>query len=211
MKIKDFFDKNGYIAPTLCTIALAMNIYNIHKTEEIIEEREQMIKMLIEHEFDPFEQTVFVPLYLDEDQVIQIDGHLAYKPVNVVDSSYFEDGPCILFSNTEEVVTNGGEDFGEVVQDKDFSTKEGEFLPYQHILIVSEDNHDTWVNPQEYDGYESIGFGDVQDDIFYYTLYTNTETVKCTNYTVEDGKTKSLEFGTPVEKAKVLRKGLLRN
>ena len=206
MKIKDFFDKNGYIAPTLCTIALAMNIYNIHKTEEIIEEREQMIKMLIEHEFDPFEQTVFVPLYLDEDQVIQIDGHLAYKPVKVVDSSYFEDGPCILFSNTEEVVTNGGEDFGEVVQDKDFSTKEGEFLPYQHILIVSEDNHDTWVNPQEYDGYESIGFGDVQDDIFYYTLYTNTETVKCTNYTVEDGKTKSLEFGTPVEKAKVLRK-----
>ena len=206
MKIKEFFDKNGYIAPTLCTIALAMNIYNIHKTEEIIEEREQMIKMLTEHEFDLFEQTIHVPLYLDDDQVIQIDGHLAYKPVNVVDSSYFEDGPCILFSNTDEVVTNGGEDFGEVVQDKDFSTKEGEFLPYQHILIVSEDNHDTWVNPQEYDGYESIGFGDVQDDIFYYTLYTNTETVKCTNYTVEDGKTKSLEFGTPVEKAKVLRK-----
>ena len=206
MKIKDFFDKNGYIAPTLCTIALAMNIYNIHKTDEMIEEREQMIKMLTEHEFDPFEQTIHVPLYLDDDQVIQIDGHLAYKPVNVVDSSYFEDGPCILFSNTEEVVTNGGEDFGEVVQDKDFSTNEGEFLPYQHILIVSEDNHDTWVNPQEYDGYESIGFGDVQDDIFYYTLYTNTETVKCTNYTVEDGKTKSLEFGTPVEKAKVLRK-----
>ena len=206
MKIKEFFDKNGYIAPTLCTIALAMNIYNIHKTDELIEEREQMIKMLTEHEFDPFEQTIHVPLYLDDDQVIQIDGHLAYKPVNVVDSSYFEDGPCILFSNTEEVVTNGGEDFGEVVQDKDFSTKEGEFLPYQHILIVSEDNHDTWVNPQEYDGYESIGFGDVQDDIFYYTLYTNTETVKCTNYTVEDGKTKSLEFGTPVEKAKVLRK-----
>lgn len=28
MKIKEFFDKNGYIAPTLCTIALAMNIYN---------------------------------------------------------------------------------------------------------------------------------------------------------------------------------------
>ena len=206
MKIKEFFDKIGYIAPTLCTIALAMNIYNIHKTEEIIEEREQMIKMLTEHEFDLFEQTIHVPLYLDDDQVIQIDGHLAYKPVNVVDSSYFEDGPCILFSNTDEVVTNGGEDFGEVVQDKDFSTKEGEFLPYQHILIVSEDNHDTWVNPQEYDGYESIGFGDVQDDIFYYTLYTNTETVKCTNYTVEDGKTKSLEFGTPVEKAKVLRK-----
>lgn len=206
MKIKDFFDKNGYIAPTLCTIALAMNIYNIHKTDEMIEEREQMIKMLTEHEFDPFEQTIHVPLYLDDDQVIQIDGHLAYKPDSVVYSSYFEDGPCILFSNTEEVVTNGGEDFGEVVQDKDFSTKEGEFLPYQHILIVSEDNHDTWVNPQEYDGYESIGFGDVQDDIFYYTLYTNTETVKCTNYTVEDGKTKSLEFGTPVEKAKVLRK-----
>ena len=205
MKIKDFFDKNGYIAPTLCTIALAMNIYNIHKTEEIIEEREQMIKMLIEHEFDPFEQTVFVPLYLDEDQVIQIDGHLAYKPVNVVDSSYFEDGPCILFSNTEEVVTNGGEDFGEVVQDKDFSTKEGEFLPYQHVLIVPEDNYDACANPQEYDGYESIGFETVQNDI-YYILYTNTETVKCTNYTVEDGKTKSLEFGTPVEKAKVLRK-----
>ena len=53
MKIKDFFDKNGYIAPTLCTIALAMNIYNIHKTDEMIEEREQMIKMLTEHEFDP--------------------------------------------------------------------------------------------------------------------------------------------------------------
>ena len=206
MKIKEFFDKNGYIAPTLCTIALAMNIYNIHKTDELIEEREQMIKMLTEHEFDPFEQTVLVPLYLDDDQVIQIDGHLAYKPDSVVYSSYFEDGPCISFSNTEEVITNGVENFGEVVQDKDFSTKEGEFLPYQHILIVSEDNHDTWVNPQEYDGYESIGFGDVQDDIFYYTLYTNTETVKCTNYTVEDGKTKSLEFGTPVEKAKVLRK-----
>ena len=73
-------------------------------------------------------------------------------------------------------------------------------------MIVPEDNHDAWVNPQEYDGYESIGFGDVYDGIFYYTLYTNTETVKCTNYTVEDGKTKSLEFGTPVEKAKVLRK-----
>ena len=206
MKIKDFFDKNGYIAPTLCTIALAMNIYNIHKTDEMIEEREQMIKMLTEHEFDPFEQTVLVPLYLDDDQVIQIDGHLAYKPVSVVYSSYFEDGPCILFSNTEEVVTNGVENFGEVVQDKDFSTKEGEFLPYQHVLIVPEDNYDACANPQDYDGYESIGFGDVQDDIFYYTLYTNTETVKCTNYTVEDGKTKSLEFGTPVEKAKVLRK-----
>lgn len=206
MKIKDFFDKNGYIAPTLCTIALAMNIYNIHKTDEMIEEREQMIKMLTEHEFDPFEQTIHVPLYLDDDQVIQIDGHLAYKPVSVVYSSYFEDGPCILFSNTEEVVTNGVENFGEVVQDKDFSTKEGEFLPYQHVLIVPEDNYDACANPQDYDGYESIGFETVQDDIYYYVLYTNTETVKCTNYTVEDGKTKSLEFGTPVEKAKVLRK-----
>ena len=203
MKIKEFFDKNGYIAPTLCTIALAMNIYNIHKTDELIEEREQMIKMLTEHEFDPFEQTVLVPLYLDADQVIQIDGHLAYKPVSVVYSSYFEDGPCISFSNTEEVITNGGENFGEVVQDKDFSTKEGEFLPYQHVLIVPEDNYDACANPQEYDGYESIGFETVQNDI-YYILYTNTETVKCTNYTVEDGKTKSLEFGTPVEKAKVL-------
>lgn len=206
MKIKDFFDKNGYIAPTLCTIALAMNIYNIHKTDEMIEEREQMIKMLTEHEFDPFEQTIHVPLYLDDDQVIQIDGHLAYKPVSVVYSSYFEDGPCILFSNTEEVVTNGVENFGEVVQDKDFSTKEEEFLPYQHVLIVPEDNYDACANPQDYDGYESIGFETVQDDIYYYVLYTNTETVKCTNYTVEDGKTKSLEFGTPVEKAKVLRK-----
>ena len=205
MKIKDFFDKNGYIAPTLCTIALAMNIYNIHKTDEMIEEREQMIKMLTEHEFDPFEQTVLVPLYLDEDQVIQIDGHLAYKPVSVVYGSYFEDGPCISFSNTEEVITNGVEDFGEVVQDKDFSTKEGEFLPYQHILIVPEDNYDACANPQEYDGYESIGFETVQNGI-YYVLYTNTETVKCTNYTIEDGQTKSLEFGTPVEKAKVLRK-----
>ena len=205
MKIKEFFDKNGYIAPTLCTIALAMNIYNIHKTDELIEEREQMIKMLTEHEFDPFEQTVLVPLYLDDDQVIQIDGHLAYKPDSVVYSSYFEDGPCISFSNTEEVITNGVENFGEVVQDKDFSTKEGEFLPYQHVLIVPEDNYDACANPQEYDGYESIGFETVQNDI-YYILYTNTETVKCTNYTVEDGKTKSLEFGTPVEKAKVLRK-----
>ena len=205
MKIKEFFDKNGYIAPTLCTIALAMNIYNIHKTDELIEEREQMIKMLTEHEFDPFEQTVLVPLYLDEDQVIQIDGHLAYKPVSVVYGSYFEDGPCISFSNTEEVIANGVEDFGEVVQDKDFSTKEGEFLPYQHVLIVPEDNYDACANPQEYDGYESIGFETVQNDI-YYILYTNTETVKCTNYTVEDGQTKSLEFGTPVEKAKVLRK-----
>ncbi len=206
MKIKEFFDKNGYIAPTLCTIALAMNIYNIHKTDEMIEEREQMIKMLTEHEFDPFEQTIHVPLYLDDDQVIQIDGHLAYKPVSVVYSSYFEDGPCILFSNTEEVVTNGVENFGEVVQDKDFSTKEGEFLPYQHVLIVPEDNYDACANPQDYDGYESIGFETVQDDIYYYVLYANTETVKCTNYTVEDGQTKSLEFGTPVEKAKVLRK-----
>lgn len=206
MKIKDFFDKNGYIAPTLCTIALAMNIYNIHKTDEMIEKREQMIKMLTEHEFDPFEQTIHVPLYLDDDQVIQIDGHLAYKPVSVVYSSYFEDGPCILFSNTEEVITNGVENFGEVVQDKDFSTKEGEFLPYQHVLIVPEDNYDACANPQDYDGYESIGFETVQDDIYYYVLYANTETVKCTNYTVEDGQTKSLEFGTPVEKAKVLRK-----
>ena len=58
MKIKEYFDKNGYIAPTLCAISLALNIYNIysiHKTEERIEEREQMIKMLTEHEFDPFE------------------------------------------------------------------------------------------------------------------------------------------------------------
>ena len=206
MKIKEYFDKNGYIAPTLCAISLALNIYNIysiHKTEERIEEREQMIKMLTEHEFDPSEQTVLVPLYLDDDQVIQIDGHLAYKPDSVVYSSYFEDGPCISFSNTEEVITNGVENFGEVVQDKDFSTNEGEFLPYQHILIVPEDNYAACVNPQEYDGYESIGFEPAQG---YYTLYTNTETVKCTNYTVEDGKTKSLEFGTPVEKAKVLRK-----
>ena len=207
MKIKKYFDKNGYIAPTLCAIALAMNISNIHclnKTEERFEER---IKMLTEHEFDPFEQTVHVPVYLTDDQVMQIDGHLAYKPVSVVYSSYFEDGPCILFSNTEEVITNGGENFGEVVQDKDFSTKEGEFLPYQHILIVPEDNYDACANPQEYDGYESNGFDLVVDGVLsYYTIYTNTETVKCTNYTVEDGKTKSLEFGTPVEKAKVLRK-----
>ena len=205
MKIKEFLDKNGYIAPTLCTIALAMNIYNIHKTDELIEEREQMIKMLTEHEFDPFEQTVLVPLYLDADQVIQIDGHLAYKPVSVVYSSYFEDGPCISFSNTEEVITNGGENFGEVVQDKDFSTKEGEFLPYQHVLIVPEDNYDACANPQEYDGY--VTYGKVvcfHDET--YLLYANTETVKCTNYTVEDGKTRSTEFGVPVEKKKVLEK-----
>lgn len=55
MKIKEYFDKNGYIAPTLCAITLALNIYNVHKTDEMIEEREQMIKMLTEHEFDPFE------------------------------------------------------------------------------------------------------------------------------------------------------------
>ena len=73
-------------------------------------------------------------------------------------------------------------------------------------MIVPEDNYDACANPQDYYGYESIGFETVQDDIYYYVLYTNTETVKCTNYTVEDGKTKSLEFGTPVEKAKVLRK-----
>lgn len=63
-----------------------------------------------------------------------------------------------------------------------------------------------------HDGYQIVG----ADTVTYgkisclhgetYLLYTNTEIVKCTNYSMEDGKTKSLEFGIPISKNKILEK-----
>lgn len=192
---KDIFI--GTAAVVISCLGLGVNLNSCRRIERIEEERENKTKV-----YEDFQQNVDSPLPLNDDEMIQIDSHLGYQLDNVV--YRIDDGLYIKFVNNTDVVAAIRE-FGEPIQPQE-EVQDGVFLPYQHILIVPEDNYDAFNNPQEYDGYESIGFGDVQDDIFYYTLYTNTETVKCTNYTVEDGKTKSLEFGTPVEKAKVLRK-----
>ena len=39
-----------------------------------------------------------------------------------------------------------------------------------------------------------------------YLLYVNTELVKCEEYWVDEGKTMSKEFGTPISKNKLLEK-----
>ena len=193
---KDIFI--GTAAVVISCLGLGVNLNSCRRIERIEEERENKTKV-----YEEFQQNVDSPLPLNDDEMIQIDSHLGYQLDNVV--SRIDDGLYIKFVNNTDVVAAIRE-FGEPIQPQE-EVQDGMFLPYQHILIVPEDNYDTFNNPQEYDGYESNGFDHVVDGVLsYYTIYTNTETVKCTNYTVEDGKTKSLEFGTPVEKAKVLRK-----
>ena len=193
---KDIFI--GTAAVVISCLGLGVNLNSCRRIERIEEERENKTKV-----YEEFQQNVDSPLPLNDDEMIQIDSHLGYQLDNVV--SRIDDGLYIKFVNNTDVVAAVRE-FGEPIQPQE-EVQDGMFLPYQHILIVPEDNYDTFNNPQEYDGYESNGFDHVVDGVLsYYTIYTNTETVKCTNYTVEDGKTKSLEFGTPVEKAKVLRK-----
>ena len=193
---KDIFI--GTAAVVISCLGLGVNLNSCRRIERIEEERENKTKV-----YEDFQQNVDSPLPLNDDEMIQIDSHLGYQLDNVV--SRIDDGLYIKFVNNTDVVAAVRE-FGEPIQPQE-EVQDGMFLPYQHILIVPEDNYDTFNNPQEYDGYESNGFDHVVDGVLsYYTIYTNTETVKCTNYTVEDGKTKSLEFGTPVEKAKVLRK-----
>ena len=188
----------GTIAVVISCLGLGVNLNSCRRIERIEEERENKTKV-----YEDFQQNVDFPLPLNDDETIQIDSHLGYQLDNVV--YRIDDGLYIKFVNNTDVVAAIRE-FGEPIQPQE-EVQDGVFLPYQHILIVPEDNYDTFNNPQEYDGYESNGFDHVVDGVLsYYTIYTNTETVKCTNYTVEDGKTKSLEFGTPVEKAKVLRK-----
>ena len=193
---KDIFI--GTAAVVISCLGLGVNLNSCRRIERMEKEQENKTKV-----YEEFQQQVDSPLPLNDDEMIQIDSHLGYQLDNVV--SRIDDGLYIKFVNNTDVVAAVRE-FGEPIQPQE-EVQDGMFLPYQHILIVPEDNYDTFNNPQEYDGYESNGFDHVVDGVLsYYTIYTNTETVKCTNYTVEDGKTKSLEFGTPVEKAKVLRK-----
>ena len=193
---KDIFI--GTAAVVISCLGLGVNLNSCRRIERIEEERENKTKV-----YEDFQQNVDFPLPLNDDETIQIDSHLGYQLDNVV--SRIDDGLYIKFVNNTDVVAAIRE-FGEPIQPQE-EVQDGVFLPYQHILIVPEDNYDAFNNPQEYDGSESNGFDHVVDGVLsYYTIYTNTETVKCTNYTVEDGQTKSLEFGTPVEKAKVLRK-----
>ena len=193
---KDIFI--GTAAVVISCLGLGVNLNSCRRIERIEEERENKTKV-----YEDFQQNVDFPLPLNDDETIQIDSHLGYQLDNVV--SRIDDGLYIKFVNNTDVVA-AVRKFGEPIQPQE-EVQDGVFLPYQHILIVPEDNYDAFNNPQEYDGYESNGFDHVVDGVLsYYTIYTNTETVKCTNYTVEDGKTKSLEFGTLVEKAKVLRK-----
>ena len=193
---KDIFI--GTAAVVISCLGLGVNLNSCRRIERMEKEQENKTKV-----YEEFQQQVDSPLPLNDDEMIQIDSHLGYQLDNVV--YRIDDGLYIKFVNNTDVVAAVRE-FGEPIQPQE-EVQDGMFLPYQHILIVPEDNYDTFNNPQEYDGYESNGFDHVVDGVLsYYTIYTNTETVKCTNYTVEDGKTKSLEFGTPVEKAKVLRK-----
>lgn len=123
------------------------------------------------------------------------------------------DGCCIYFVNNEDVVSDINQ-FGETVSPTE-EVNDGEFLPYQHILLVPNEIDSNFEENTTYpyhEGYQIVGADTVTygqlapryDDT--YLLYTNTETVKCVNYSVEGGKTESTEFGVPVEKNKVLEK-----
>ncbi len=169
--------------------------------------------------YDAFSQTISEVIDVNRNEINQLDGHLGYQPVAISLESYgklfpFLGDGCIYFVNNQDIVANSN-NFGKGVAQEEV-INDGEFLPYQHILLVPvgkiDSNFYENTTYPYHDGYQIMGadtvtYGEVvcfHDET--YLLYANTETVKCTNYTVEDGKTKSLEFGTPVEKAKVLRK-----
>ena len=169
--------------------------------------------------YDAFSQTISEVINVNRNEINQLDGHLGYQPVAISLESYGKvisslDNGCIYFVNNQDVVANSN-DFGKgVVQEEVIN--DGEFLPYQHILLVPvgkiDSNFYENTTYPYHDGYQIMGadtvtYGKVvcfHDET--YLLYANTETVKCTNYTVEDGKTRSTEFGVPVEKKKVLEK-----
>lgn len=189
----------GTVAVITACLGLGININSCRRLERIAEDNNNQTKV-----YEAFHQHLDFALPLNDNETIQIEGHLGYQLDNVF-SIGNEDGLFIGFINNTDVVSTVHE-FGQPIQPQE-KVEDGVFLPYQHILIVPEDNYEASNNPQEYDGYEAHGFDYFVDDVLSsYTIYTNIETVKCTNYSVENEKTKSTEFGVPVEKNKTLKK-----
>lgn len=169
--------------------------------------------------YDAFSQTILEVVDVNRNEVTQFEGHLGYQPVAISLESYgktfsYLDEGCIYFVNNQDIISNNN-NFGTGVAPEEV-IEDGEFLPYQHILLVPvsdiDSNFEENTTYPYHDGYQIVG----ADTVTYgktfclhdetYLLYTNTETVKCTNYSVEDGKTKSIEFGVPKENNKVLEK-----
>lgn len=193
---KDILARTGIV---ISCLGLGISINSCRKYEKGNEDLENNQTKI----YEDYRQHLDVPLSFDYQEPIQIDGYLGYQPTGVFCSGH--DDLVVGFVNNMNVITVPNE-FGQPVQPHE-EAQDGVFLPYQHILIVPEDSHSTCTKPQGYDGYEGMLFDHVEDGVlFYFALYTNTETVECTNYTIEDGKIESTEFGVPVEKNKVLEK-----
>lgn len=169
--------------------------------------------------YDAFSQTISEIINVNRNEINQLDGHLGYQPVAISLESYGKyfgniDNGCIYFVNNQDIVSKVNQ-FGTPVS-SNVEVEGGEFLPYQHILLVPSNEVDSNFEKNTtypyHDGYQVVGADTITYGQYFcdsdetYLLYTNTETVKCTNYSVEDGKIKSVEFGVPVEKNKVLEK-----
>ena len=186
--------------------------------------------------FEPGEHILSVAAGDEEDYIIQYDSHDGYKCVGMGVSSYGElfytfGGACLLFVNDEPVEAyandmdyNGKfayERFGTPLNEaKEFnyiSDTEKVFNAGEHILAIQVFEDPTQDNFQYefHDGYEIVDISTTAyGRLFYsfghaYLLYTNTVPVKCPiTYTNDNGETKCLAFGTPIEIDKPLEKTL---
>ena len=129
----------GTIAVVISCLGLGVNLNSCRRIERMEKEQENKTKV-----YEEFQQHVDFPLPLNDDETIQIDSHLGYQLDNVV--YRIDDGLYIKFVNNTDVVAAIRE-FGEPIQPQE-EVQDGVFLPYQHILIVPEDNYDAFNNPQ---------------------------------------------------------------
>ena len=185
-------------------LALGISISNYNKIKDFTDYQETQNHYFLGDNyrfFDEFEQNVSDKyLHLQYDQITVVDGHVGYQPVSIHNDGI---GTYLGFSNNEEVLATY-DDFGVLIRPEENTANEGEFLPYQHILIVPTGSPSiTDDEIPSHDGYEMV-FAFDEDQT--YLLYVNTELVKCEEYWVDEGKTMSKEFGTPISKNKLLEK-----
>lgn len=167
--------------------------------------------------FEPGEHIVAVSIKDPTEEKRVYEGHTGYKPVGICSSKYGEIlgiyyGGYIFYENTVEVtVTPTGtdkegnylySDFGTPVT-VEYKLGNNEYAEYEHIISIPYEMENGQIKVEYKDGYEVVGVSTtscgrtVGNNTGGCILYTNTEPVKC-----YDEK----NFGTPIEKEKVLEK-----
>lgn len=96
--------------------------------------------------YDAFSQTISEVINVNRNEINQLDGHLGYQPVAISLESYGKyfgniDNGCIYFVNNQDIVSKVNQ-FGTPVS-SNVEVEGGEFLPYQHILLVPSNEVDS--------------------------------------------------------------------